>query len=361
MKPSIACTLILFAVSTWGLLQLAFRSQDPEPPSKHESGPATGEMALQQDMDAELTFNPPREPVVESRSALTAEEFVDRLPSLLTISDYMTRSAAAAELVANLDATKIQQVLQSLGPEDLESETAQLLVTRWIGTDPSGAAEWTLTLGQTPLRRLLISQLGAIWANDDLSSAISWTREKLSGEEKEILLRAIGNEAARFSPLEALHLMKEMQPGEERDRLLTHAASQWAVNDAGQLMSWVNQFQAGPEKDRLVAGIIPALADSNPRMAADLAVQQLPRGRIQNDAVVSIVQRWAQQEPENASAWVERFPQGVLQTDAAISLIQQWNQTDAAGAERWVEGLAAGGLRDAVTQEHARLRAITSL
>jgi hypothetical protein len=86
----------------------------------------------------------------------------------------------------------------------------------------------------------------------------------------------------------------------------------------------------------VLAGESVAWAKQDPESAADLAVQELPAGRLQEDTVISIIQRWAQQAPEAAAAWVDQFPPGPLRTVAIDNLVSQWSQKDAAGAHQWL-------------------------
>lgn len=73
---------------------------------------------------------------------------------------------------------------------------------------------------------------------------------------------------------------------------------------------------------------------SAPVDAATWALNELPPGRLLDDTVVSIVQRWAQRDMDGATAWVEQFPEGALRAAAVENLLAQWSPTDPEGAQR---------------------------
>jgi hypothetical protein len=73
---------------------------------------------------------------------------------------------------------------------------------------------------------------------------------------------------------------------------------------------------------------------SAPVDAATWALKELPPGRLLDDTVVSIVQRWAQRDMDGATAWVKQFPEGALRAAAVENLLAQWSPTDPEGAQR---------------------------
>jgi hypothetical protein len=78
--------------------------------------------------------------------------------------------------------------------------------------------------------------------------------------------------------------------------------------------------------------------------AASLAADALPPGRLQDDAVARIAQRWSQRQPEIAAAWVEQFPRGELKRAAVESVSAQWLLRDPAKASQWRNRMAADDL-----------------
>jgi hypothetical protein len=91
-----------------------------------------------------------------------------------------------------------------------------------------------------------------------------------------------------------------------------------------------------PLRQTVLASELVAWSETEPANAATRAVKTLPAGRMLDDTLVSIVQRWAQTDARAAAAWVERFPEGSLRAAAVENLLSQWRQTDPDAAAQWL-------------------------
>src|SRR5262249_15778739 len=158
----------------------------------------------------------------------------------------------------------------------------------------------------------------------------------LAEEEKNSGLIAIAYEAIRTSPKDALWLASELGSGLSRDALISHAVREWAVNDSDAPVAWAEQMQSSSLREQVFANVAILLSETDPARAAALALEKLPNDGGQNSTVVSIVQRWAQTEPNAAADWVVRFPQGPLRDAALENLIQLWADKNADDAAGWL-------------------------
>jgi hypothetical protein len=95
-----------------------------------------------------------------------------------------------------------------------------------------------------------------------------------------------------------------------------------------------------------MAGIAAAWAESDPKAAADWAIKSVAPGKPLEDAIVSVVQRWTQQAPQEASTWVVAFPSGNLRDTALQELVKLWTDKDSDAAGKWLGALSAGSIRD---------------
>ena len=223
--------------------------------------------------------------------------------------------------------------LQGLGGG--ESEFFQRLVRRWAEADGRAAAAWAGQLPAGAVREGALSSVAIEWGNVDLHSAVAWARQLPDTSERQTLLLAVSSEAVRAEPVEALRVAVELPADTQRDEVIRRAAMEWASRDAAGAVDWAEKIPDASLRSQVLAAATTAWADSAPESAATLAVESLPSGRLLDDTVVSLVQRWAQQQPEMAAAWVERFPEGELREAAVENLLVQWSQTDAEGADRW--------------------------
>jgi hypothetical protein len=130
---------------------------------------------------------------------------------------------------------------------------------------------------------------------------------------------------------------------------------QWAEEDPRVARDWALQVEDSPLRMELLRDVSVIFAATSPWEAAALAVDVLPAGRPQEDAVIGIVQTWTQTDAPQAAAWVSEFPEGVLAESAVQELVKVWTQGDRVAAARWLDSLPAGILRDTGVETYIRL------
>jgi hypothetical protein len=100
-------------------------------------------------------------------------------------------------------------------------------------------------------------------------------------------------------------------------------------------------------RERLLAAVAVAAAEKDGAGAATLAVQTMAAGDEQDRALVSIVQRWGQNAPHAAAAWLARWPDTPTRDGATQNLVALWTVQDSHAAFSWLNGLPEGALRNA--------------
>jgi hypothetical protein len=183
-------------------------------------------------------------------------------------------------------------------------------------------------------------------AATNLSAAVGFRNEQGSFElEKASAMLEFAYEAARAEPIAALNLAMELPASDARDDLLAHAANQWAFRAPVAAAEWARQIVDDALRERLLAGIATEWGETDPRAAAGLALESLSSGKPQDDALVGIVLRWAQKEPEVAADWVTEFPPGTLRDTALEELVKLWTDQDLEAAGDWLNRLRPGSVR----------------
>lgn len=241
--------------------------------------------------------------------------------------------ATLAAEIPQADLLSALDELQRIGQGN--NEIFQQLVRRWVQADGRAAAAWAEQLPPGAARQGALEAVAIEWAGADLNSAAAWARQLPDVSEQQTLLLAVANESVRRDPLEALRLAAELPPAPGRDEMVRRAVMEWALSDASAAVDWASLIPDTTLREQVMASAAIAGAESAPDAAAKLAVENLPAGRLLDDTVVAIVQRWAQQQPEAAAAWVESFPGGSLRVAAIENLVAQWSQIDEEGAKRW--------------------------
>ena len=212
-------------------------------------------------------------------------------------------------------------------------------------SDPRAAAFSATSLLANPARVEAIRAAAIAWANQDLAGAIEWGHRLSDENERQKALVSIGYEAVRSEPLRALALAMELKAEPDRDELIRHAAGEWALTTPRAAAEWARQIDEPSLRTRALANVATAWAEMDPRAAAALAIEELEPGRLQEDTLVSIVQRWAQGDPADAAAWISTFEEGELRAAAIHNVVKLWSDQNRAEAGEWLNALPPGPMR----------------
>jgi len=278
-------------------------------------------------------------------SVETVNPLADRLGELFqnlqAEDDPMKREELINGFLAGLkteDISATLDLLKNAGPAGLGDDLSRRLVRRWAESNPQDAAAWVNNLPSGNQREAALDNLAIVWADSQLTNAISWGQSLTDEGERNRALTVVANEAVRTDPMATLQLAVGLPADSQRDDLIRRAAMEWASGNASNAVAWTEQIPDETLRAKVLAGDAVAWAEQDPQSAAILAVKELPAGRLQEDTVVSIVQRWAQQQPEAAAAWVAQFPAGPMREAAIENLVVQWAQKDPAAAQQWLAG-----------------------
>ena len=332
LRPAVVVGLLLTALALvrwtpWRSKDNAVRS---EPAPNHE--PVRGGNTF-----SEATRQPP-----------ARLELVATLESIQTEPDPARREEKLERFAANISITDLADVLAHLQQNEKAGTNQDLelrLMRRWAESDPRRGADWALQLPPGSLRQAALREVAMAWAGRNLSEATAWVGE-LAEEDRQPALMFIAYETARTDPIEAMKLAMTMAPGEDRTELIFHTARQLAASDPKAAVAWARSLEDDSFREHILTGIATAWSESDAVAAAALAVNGLPPGRARDDAVVGIVQRWVQSEPQRAAAWVTDFPAGSLRDAAVENLVKLWTDQDAAQVAQWLNGLESGPGRD---------------
>ena len=251
------------------------------------------------------------------------------------------QSAALLKLVEGIRLADVRAALTATATNSdrVPSEFRQMLVRRWAKSDGPGAADWIEKNLTGAARAGELNTAASAWAETDAAGAEQWARRLTDPDERGNSLLAVAGEMTGTDPAAALSLAVDLPPSAARDEFLLHAASEWAGLDSKSAMEWGQKIENPELRAQMLAAIATGFAEKDPAAAATLAAQSLPAGRAQDDAVVSIVQRWVQQSPEQAAAWVAAFPEGQLRDTALEAVVKLWADQDLTDAGAWINTL----------------------
>lgn len=162
----------------------------------------------------------------------------------------------------------------------------------------------------------MVETAAIAWGERDPSAAAQWARSFSDSAERVLAMTTVAGEAVRSDPILALEIASDL-PGAAGEEIVMRATKEWAAQHPWEAADWARGISGESLRAIVLAGIATAWSEQDPVAAGTLAIDALPSGRLQADTVVSIVQRWNQQSPADAAAWVDEFPDGELR-DAAI-------------------------------------------
>ncbi len=286
------------------------------------------------------------------RSAV--DRFQDGLREIYAEADAMKRESRIEDWIKLVSLDEIPALVELLDRDPdskLHAEIVLRLFQKLAASDPQTAAYQIGLREPGPERQRLLGALAILWAGQSLPDSIAWARA-LPEEERGFALGKVAYEAVAIDPRKALELAGELPGGETRTELVTHIAGEWVEKNPGEIADWAKQISDDGLREQVLSRVAAAWGDSNPTAAAELALKSLPAGKPQDDAVMGIVQRWAQRQPAEAGAWVAQFPEGKLREAAAAELTKLWADQDSGAAGSWLGGQAAGASRDAAVNAY---------
>jgi hypothetical protein len=287
---------------------------------------------------AESSNRYPPDEGIEAGNPL-ADKLAELIQGLQAEDDPMKREQLIANLLAGLKTGDIAAALaymKDAQPAELAADLSRRLVRHWAESSPREVAAWINGLPDGDQRQAALDGLAIVWANSQMVEAINWGQSLAKEGERNRALTDVANEAVRTDPMTALQLAVGLPADVQRDDLIRRATMEWTSGDATNAVAWAEQIPDATLRVTVLAGEAVAWAKQDPESAAMLAVRELPAGRLQEDTVVSIVQRWAELQPEAAAAWVAQFPEGAMRAATIENLVTLWSRTDAAAAQQWL-------------------------
>jgi len=140
------------------------------------------------------------------------------------------------------------------------------------------------------------------------------------GEERNRALEAVCLGLAETSPGSAVQMAMSLHLNDGSSAVVENLVQQWASADAPAALAWAETLSPGQQQNEFAMQIAYALSKIDPVDAARVAVEQIPPGEMQDEAVMSVLNQWANQDLVAAVNWVKTFPAGPLRDRALNEL-----------------------------------------
>ena len=163
------------------------------------------------------------------------------------------------------------------------------------------------------------------WARAFPAAALAWLETARPSAQRVAITEGLCPELIAVSPLAAVTLA-ESCVGEGADEaanhLLDNMAHQWAEADFAAASAWALGRPAGATRDRVLQRVAFVQARTDPCAAARLVFETMSPGPRQNEAALSVLHQWAQQDVGAALAWAETFVSDDLRARALEEVVE---------------------------------------
>jgi hypothetical protein len=214
---------------------------------------------------------------------------------------------------------RIQEALGSTNPDEREIVFSHLLATL-VRADPLAAARFAETNDLGGTHDLVLHRVAQLWAARDTSAALDWAATLGNARERDEILNDVFLQIAESDPAEAVRTRRRYVTDEKPNAGLEALAQRWAEKDFPAALDWALSGAAGEQRNQLIARLAYVQSQTAPFEAATLAVENVPAGRVQTEAVMAVLHQWALRDLTAAEQWAEGFPEGDLRTRAVNEL-----------------------------------------
>jgi hypothetical protein len=169
------------------------------------------------------------------------------------------------------------------------------------------------------LRDRMLRQTVHVWAGECLDDAKRWVQARPDPEERLRLLEVIEgqtNSAEKPFLMQLEEAVSVFLSDEAKLVQIGMLSEKWAAEDFDTARDWIMDQPQGKVRDALVHRIALLQAEIDPIEAARLVAEEVPPGPAQDEAVLTVVNRWALGDPAAAAEWVANFPDGPVRSRA---------------------------------------------
>jgi len=249
-------------------------------------------------------------------------KIVRTVPSAPVKMEDLPAPPASSQPVEGDDLALIQRIraaLASVNPDDRQLVFSKLLPAL-VRDNPTMAAQLADSLDKGSLRDDAMLCVARSWTVLDRQAAENWATQLPDSNDRDAMLTSVCFQVAEKDPRQAVIMAAQHNLENLPGSVMENLTQQWAARDFSGALSWIGEFPAGEQRDNMYARLALVQAQTSPMAAAQMVVQQIPPGPIQDEAAMSVVNQWATRDLAGATAWVKQFPPGPLRERAEREL-----------------------------------------
>ena len=242
--------------------------------------------------------------------------------------------------------------IQSVPPEDIpnviseiqkhsgngKDQALTLIVGRWVDIDPQGAKAAISTIQDSQVRFQLTHAVFSALAAQDSSDALRQAQELPNQQMRDEAILDVVKQVAQQDPAQALALFQNARF--YYGGAIGAIFNKWADKDLDQATQAALRLPNAQDRTGAIVSMVVRLVQKDPQLAMSW-LEQIPPGDAQNQARENLVARVAINDPQAAADYVHSLQQ--VPSDVEIDLIQNvamyWSNSDPKAAVLWATSL----------------------
>lgn len=271
---------------------------------------------------------------------------LEALAMLVTLND-VQRSYLAEDVVREAAARAPEATLRWIDqhfPGGADRQT--LLIAAYAGvaaTDPMFAMNGVQGLDDPELRQHGVHQVLEAWSQHDPVTAYEWVRSQTGNGSADLFVTVMAGYMKKL-PHQAGELIAGMPDGRTRARLMDQYAFELAESDPTEAAEWLSQFEPGQvAAQNALASVYDRWAQQDPWAAMEHAMLTV-EGELAFELVGNVAVEMGLSRPNELAGSLDRIPEPYRGL-AAHRLAAAWGARAPDQARRWVDGLPDGELQ----------------
>jgi len=153
------------------------------------------------------------------------------------------------------------------------------------------------------------------WAARDPEGALDAIMKMPEGSDRNDALAAVCFGVAQTDPAAAVRIAQDLQLDQQQQptAVMEDLVQQWANMDVVSSLAWTENQPPGASRDEYTTRIAFILSQSDPSDAATLVIDQIPPGSARDEAIMTVIHQWGNQDMVAAAAWAHAVVTGPLQ------------------------------------------------
>jgi hypothetical protein len=143
------------------------------------------------------------------------------------------------------------------------------------------------------------------WAAKDPEAALAAILKLPEGDQRNEALAAVCSGIAQTDPADAVKVAQELHLDKQPGAIMEDLVQQWASSDIASSLAWAEDQPAGASRDEFNTRIAFIMSQTDPSDAATLVMNQIPPGPAQDEAIMTVLNQWANQDFTRALGWAK--------------------------------------------------------